>query len=245
MVTSSTLDSSSILPSSTIEPSSTPEPIPTLCADAPEGLQHHECEQITKACECLSLATPTTTVVVSSTATETVISTSTAFTETVVTTTTTTTQEIAATETETETPTTTVVETATATFGPDLKNDPNNCGACGNVCPSGACNGGMCTNPGCAASSCNNFVPCNSGAGCVCGQLSGGGGLCLPGRTPCSSPYCDVHSDCGPNQLCVVKSCCRGGVGGICVNALSTCTNEDAPRMLFVRRPAVGDTVIG
>jgi hypothetical protein len=43
--------------------------------------------------------------------------------------------------------------------------------------------------------------------------------------------------------LCVVRTCCRGG-GGICVNALSSCTNNAAPRMLFARRPS-GATVMG
>lgn len=66
----------------------------------------------------------------------------------------------------------------------------------------------------------------------------------MPGTTSCSSPACTVNEDCGANQLCVVKTCCRGG-GGICVNAISTCANKNAPRALFVRGMARGETVLG
>jgi hypothetical protein len=52
-----------------------------------------------------------------------------------------------------------------------------------------------------------------------------------------------VNEDCASNQLCVVNTCCRGG-GGICVNAVQTCSNGAMPKALFVRRPA-GETVMG
>ncbi|KAH3961172.1 hypothetical protein HBI56_209980 [Parastagonospora nodorum] len=99
----------------------------------------------------------------------------------------------------------------------------------------------MCANPSCAGANCQVYKAC--GSGCLRGSLTRGGKLCVPGTTPCSSQACSPDPDCDAAFIRVVNTCCRGR-GGICVKTESTCGNSAAPKMLFARRPATGDTVM-
>ncbi|KAH8908655.1 hypothetical protein BR93DRAFT_994235 [Coniochaeta sp. PMI_546] len=149
------------------------------------------------------------------------------------------------------TPVTTVTVTATVTVSScptdeilcsgsckSINSDPNNCGACGNVCASGICNNGACSNPSCTGQTCATFSACGAGGSCVCGSTTDSTGFCVDGSTPCSGlPTCTGSSDCASGQVCIVGSCC--GVN-VCVGA-SFCGGNTA-RMIFARDPAI-DTI--
>jgi hypothetical protein len=99
-------------------------------------------------------------------------------------------------------------------------NDMGPC--CGNqCCPVGyTCD--MTTNPptcmspnsGCLGATCSTFVPCSSSnPDCVCTTVADGGGLCVPGSTACDTlTSCASSTDCGPDALCVVGTCCGNPV---------------------------------
>jgi hypothetical protein len=83
----------------------------------------------------------------------------------------------------------------------------------GVCCESGyTCVNGVCTspNPGCLGATCTTFVPCSSAnPDCVCGTVTTGGGLCVPGSTPCDSLVpCSSTGSCPSGSLCVIGSCC-------------------------------------
>ena len=61
----------------------------------------------------------------------------------------------------------------------------------------------------CAGATCVSFTPCSTNPDCVCGSVTGGGGLCIPGSTPCTSlQACDNNFVCPPGSVCSVDSCC-------------------------------------
>jgi Dictyostelium (slime mold) repeat len=82
-------------------------------------------------------------------------------------------------------------------------------------CPRGeVCIDNVCTaNPApvCAGETCDTFTQCSpANPDCVCTTVVGGGGICVPGSTPCANltPCPSGPSDCATGELCVEQSCC-------------------------------------
>ncbi|KAK5741164.1 hypothetical protein LTR17_004104 [Elasticomyces elasticus] len=122
----------------------------------------------------------------------------------------------------------------------DLTSDASNCGACGNVCSSGACQNSVCV-------SCNNpFVcggslpNCNGSGDCYCYSVPGGSTVCS-NSSGCSQS-CGSDADCGDGNFCAINTCC-GGDGSNCKDrsAAATCANvASAAKMFRARRGLAG-----
>jgi hypothetical protein len=73
--------------------------------------------------------------------------------------------------------------------------------------------------PECTGATCATFTPCASGnLDCVCAGTPAGGGICVPGSTPCGGlTLCGPAPEfaCPTNEVCVVDTCCGEPV---CVN---------------------------
>jgi hypothetical protein len=84
---------------------------------------------------------------------------------------------------------------------------------CGNniCCADGLiCSNGMCTSPNsaCVGATCTTFVPCSANTDCVCVTISAGGGLCVPGSTPCAGLVSCATGACPKGSLCAIGTCC-------------------------------------
>lgn len=85
-------------------------------------------------------------------------------------------------------------------------------------CPEGqVCLENVCTDnptPECAGLTCTTFTECSpANSDCVCTTITEGGGLCVPGSTPCAGlADCNNSGDCAAGALCVEASCCGRNV---------------------------------
>jgi hypothetical protein len=94
----------------------------------------------------------------------------------------------------------------------DTQSDPNNCGACGHVCPnSGTCQDGACTPCPYIPDHVYHYCPVNlggdlTGACCdpdtpTCCFTDRGGGCCRTDSTCCDGYCCPADTQCCPNPL--------------------------------------------
>jgi len=79
------------------------------------------------------------------------------------------------------------------------------------------CIDNVCTDnpsPQCVGLTCDTFTQCSAAnSDCVCGTIVEGGGLCVPGSTPCAGlADCNNSGDCPADQLCATASCCQRNV---------------------------------
>jgi len=107
------------------------------------------------------------------------------------------------------TPTPTPTPTPTC-GGANLLTDPNNCGACGNVCPSGECVNGVCAVSECTGQVCGSFINCspNGQLDCQCYSTSDKTGFCAGNQFCADLATCNTTADCAADSVCVVNSCC-------------------------------------
>ena len=118
-----------------------------------------------------------------------------------------------------------------------LADDPSNCGACGNVCASGVCAGGTCTQVGCA----EGLTDCTGGGICTslfvdanncgaCGTVCPSGvcdaGVCVAAGCGAGLTFCDASGACAdlsvdPNNCGACGTVCPSGVceAGVCADA--------------------------
>lgn len=126
---------------------------------------------------------------------------------------------------------------------------------CNNICcdPGFTCDPttNQCTSPnsGCVGATCSTFVPCSSSnPDCVCGSIVEGGGLCVPGSTPCAGlAPCTNSGDCGPDALCLFGSCCGEPVC-VPISLSAQCPSGTASRSsvkLLPKVPAGSGPTIG
>lgn len=87
--------------------------------------------------------------------------------------------------------------------------------------------------------------PCGDVAGCHCFTLDTGEQICIPGRVACGQPC-----PCGPDEVCVVDSCCPTGQA-TCVprerveNGQRVCAGEESGQLTTLSAPAGVVTLTG
>lgn len=129
----------------------------------------------------------------------------------------------------------------------DYLNDPNNCGACGNVCGDGAC----CSNGNCVSLCPDGWTWCdgqcvdlrNDSANCgTCGNVCGEGtccqdgacvSLCAPGDLWCNWQCADDEDDSGNcggcGVVCADGTCCDDGAcASLCAPGWTWCNGSCA-----------------
>jgi hypothetical protein len=92
-------------------------------------------------------------------------------------------------------------------------NDPQNCGGCGSVCPSGECESGVCTDPGCDP-------PCGQCERCEAVTDPEGGTnfecVPIPEAQPCGEACCGSCQKCVDGQCRNCNPACETCEGGVC-----------------------------
>jgi hypothetical protein len=104
--------------------------------------------------------------------------------------------------------------------------DPNNCGMCNHVCPTGlACNAGVCTaamcfpnGAMCATNQQCCSALCNAG---ICQPIAG----CMPPQTLCGASCVNTSSDPNNCGMCGLVCMSQACVSGICATPPPSCVD--------------------
>jgi len=119
----------------------------------------------------------------------------------------------------------------------ETSTDNSNCGACGNICPSGfECQAGVCKRQY-PPSTCDNvevcgYTPCGAGGNfCICQPDERGIGYCNVPQSCSDLTPCATIDDCPVIGSVCLSTCCPGG--GVCFTPPQLCPNPGTPTRLF------------